>query len=580
MFSLMGNCISCIKKRQEPKRSVTFAILGLDNAGKTTTTIAFSGEPIDPDIAPTVGFSPENFTFDKFDVTLYDLGGGKKIRGIWKSYLHEIYGLIYVIDSTASNRIEETQETLKNLLQNPHIAGKPLLVLANKQDQENALSEVDICEQLDLENIVNANRCPCRMETCSAIRGSGKKMDKNIKNGMIWLMSVVEKEFDKLKSRIDQDMEAHKIAKQKEKQERKERVEKQRAEREKREEEEKKRLGIEDKVSDEDDVGNGDPFKKLDVNEVQKRDQKLKEQKRKKKELLQNFEEEEKEVKSHVKEDIEMFKTPRSVRSLGGLPPALGSSRLPSTADDASPRSVSNPLLPPLQQPLGTKFLDDSVKRKKKKKTKHVLDETHVDPNQFAESVGMETIGSVSKIEVSERETNQSHISRNTSNISNRFAPIHDDDSFSEDNQPRKFVKKKKKKKPAYTPSDSDNDLEKENAPRSRRLPPAPHIQVVPPSISETFEDAEAMTPPSSHRRRKKNRFLKKRVGMSDEDSSPRYINSRNNSTHSIGDDDVKGHTHQTGISSTTNWGLIEDLPQVNEEPRRLKPNFDDDIIT
>ena len=35
--------------------------------------------------------------------------------------------------------------------------------LANKQDQESALDEVDIMEQLDLENIVNINKCPCRI---------------------------------------------------------------------------------------------------------------------------------------------------------------------------------------------------------------------------------------------------------------------------------------------------------------------------------------------------------------------------------------------------------------------------------
>ena len=35
--------------------------------------------------------------------------------------------------------------------------------LANKQDQESAQDEVDIMEQLDLENIVNINKCPCRI---------------------------------------------------------------------------------------------------------------------------------------------------------------------------------------------------------------------------------------------------------------------------------------------------------------------------------------------------------------------------------------------------------------------------------
>lgn len=35
--------------------------------------------------------------------------------------------------------------------------------LANKQDHQNAMDEVDICDQLGLEDLVNANKCPCRI---------------------------------------------------------------------------------------------------------------------------------------------------------------------------------------------------------------------------------------------------------------------------------------------------------------------------------------------------------------------------------------------------------------------------------
>ena len=35
--------------------------------------------------------------------------------------------------------------------------------LANKQDVQGALDEIDICEHLDLEETVNMNKCPCRV---------------------------------------------------------------------------------------------------------------------------------------------------------------------------------------------------------------------------------------------------------------------------------------------------------------------------------------------------------------------------------------------------------------------------------
>ena len=35
--------------------------------------------------------------------------------------------------------------------------------LANKQDKEGALDEIDLCERLNLENMVNHFKCPCRV---------------------------------------------------------------------------------------------------------------------------------------------------------------------------------------------------------------------------------------------------------------------------------------------------------------------------------------------------------------------------------------------------------------------------------
>lgn len=77
---------------------------------------------------PTVGFSKETMKLDKYDITLYDLGGGKKIRGIWKNYFAEVYGVVYVVDSSTPDRMEEAQNTLKEVLEHPHVSGKPVLM--------------------------------------------------------------------------------------------------------------------------------------------------------------------------------------------------------------------------------------------------------------------------------------------------------------------------------------------------------------------------------------------------------------------------------------------------------------------
>ena len=40
---------------------------------------------------PTVGFSSAEFKLLNFKVTAYDVGGGPRIRGIWKDYYAEVW---------------------------------------------------------------------------------------------------------------------------------------------------------------------------------------------------------------------------------------------------------------------------------------------------------------------------------------------------------------------------------------------------------------------------------------------------------------------------------------------------------
>ena len=67
-------------------------------------------------------------TFKNYHMVLYDLGGGKKIRDIWKNYLSEVYGVIYVVDSSDRERIGEVEENLRLLLENQQVKEKPLLL--------------------------------------------------------------------------------------------------------------------------------------------------------------------------------------------------------------------------------------------------------------------------------------------------------------------------------------------------------------------------------------------------------------------------------------------------------------------
>ena len=195
----MGNCQTLLRK---PQLKVAILVVGLDNAGKTTVSKVLQRQPINA-IAPTVGYSSDEFKFRNFFVTMIDVGGGSKIRAIWKNYFAEVYGVIYVVDSSDHNRMSESKAELAQLLSNDLMSGKPVLLLANKQDQQGALDELELSQQLNLEAVVNEHKCLCKVEMTTAIIG---KKDAALKNGLTWLLSVIKQNFVKLNHRVEKDI--------------------------------------------------------------------------------------------------------------------------------------------------------------------------------------------------------------------------------------------------------------------------------------------------------------------------------------------------------------------------------------
>ncbi|XP_016516399.1 ADP-ribosylation factor-like protein 13B isoform X5 [Poecilia formosa] len=248
--------------RRKCQRKVTLVMVGLDNAGKTAAVRGIQGEN-PQDVAPTVGFSKVDLKQGKFEVTIFDLGGGKRIRDIWKNYYSESHGVVFVVDSSDVQRIQETRETMAQVLQHPRIAGKPVLVLANKQDLEGALPEADIIENLSLEKLVNENKCLCQIEPCSAILGCGKKVDKSIKKGLTWLLSNIAKDYEAIAERVQKDTAEQRALEEQDKKERAERVRRIREERERLEREEAEQEGRPVQEDEADDGNMQSPFQPI-----------------------------------------------------------------------------------------------------------------------------------------------------------------------------------------------------------------------------------------------------------------------------------------------------------------------------
>jgi signal recognition particle receptor subunit beta len=71
----------------------------------------------------------------------------------FQSDFQNTQGLIYVVDSTSPESLEDARQRLYEDLNEPALAKTPLLVYANKQDLPGAISTEKIADILELEEL-------------------------------------------------------------------------------------------------------------------------------------------------------------------------------------------------------------------------------------------------------------------------------------------------------------------------------------------------------------------------------------------------------------------------------------------
>ena len=86
-------------------------------------------------------------------LNIWDVGGQKCLRAFWRNYFESTDGLIFVVDSSDTFRLNDSKNELKALLQEERLLGATLLVLANKQDLSGAVNSDTIRQLLDLDSI-------------------------------------------------------------------------------------------------------------------------------------------------------------------------------------------------------------------------------------------------------------------------------------------------------------------------------------------------------------------------------------------------------------------------------------------
>ncbi|ORZ19736.1 ADP-ribosylation factor-like protein [Absidia repens] len=185
----MGALFSKALARLWGEKEVRILMLGLDNAGKTSilyrlqigevvSTIPSKYKCRNQDVTIliiffsflAIGFNVETVAYKNIKFQVWDLGGQTSIRPYWRCYYSNTDAVIYVVDSVDKDRMQTSKEELHAMLEEEELKDAALLVFANKQDMEGALSSAQVAEELGLSSLKNRQYA---IYKTSAIKGEG-----------------------------------------------------------------------------------------------------------------------------------------------------------------------------------------------------------------------------------------------------------------------------------------------------------------------------------------------------------------------------------------------------------------------
>ncbi|KAF1837412.1 ADP-ribosylation factor, partial [Decorospora gaudefroyi] len=170
--------LSILRKARLKDKEMRILMLGLDNAGKTTIVKKMMNEDVNS-VSPTLGFIIKTVEYDGYKLNIWDVGGQKTLRTYWKNYFEKTDTLIWVVDATDRERIDDCRQELAGLLLEERLSGASLLVFKNKSDVPGAMTENEVRMGLQLDAIKTHK---WHILTCSAMTGM------NLQEGFEWVV--------------------------------------------------------------------------------------------------------------------------------------------------------------------------------------------------------------------------------------------------------------------------------------------------------------------------------------------------------------------------------------------------------
>jgi len=178
----MGPWVSKIKSLfNRFKREQRIVMVGLDAAGKTTILYKLHLGDVIASI-PTIGFNVETIEYKNLKLTMWDVGGQHRIRPLWRHYFQNTDAMIFVVDSSDRERIEEAKEELFKCLDDEMLKNVPVLVFSNKADMPKAMPAKEVVAALGLDKLRNL---PWHVQESVAVKGDG------LYEGLDWLAKTL-----------------------------------------------------------------------------------------------------------------------------------------------------------------------------------------------------------------------------------------------------------------------------------------------------------------------------------------------------------------------------------------------------
>ncbi|XP_070555841.1 ADP-ribosylation factor-related protein 1-like isoform X2 [Ptychodera flava] len=137
-------------------------------------------------ITTTVGLNIGKIDIGSVRLMFWDLGGQEELQSLWDKYYAESHGVIYVVDSTDEERLEDSWKAFDEMIESEALEGVPVIVLANKQDVQGCLN-VDQIKSLFNQSAAKIGRRDCKMQGVSALTGDG------VNESIDWIVQCVER---------------------------------------------------------------------------------------------------------------------------------------------------------------------------------------------------------------------------------------------------------------------------------------------------------------------------------------------------------------------------------------------------